>query len=386
MSVCAPQGFRASGVNAGISAKDKGDVALVVNDGPAFTAVGQFTTNRFAAAPVVVSRRHLANSQARAVVLNSGCANACTGEAGFATATASAQWVAKHIGCGADDVIVCSTGMIGERLPADALEAGVASAYASLSAEGADDAAWAILTTDTRPKQAVAHGEGYTVGGMAKGAGMLAPGLATMLVVCTTDALIDPADADAALAEACARTFNRIDSDGCMSTNDTVVLLASGASGVRPDPAQFTRTLEAVCAELARGLIGDAEGASHDIAITVTRAATEDQAVLAARTIARSNLFKAAVFGRDPNWGRIVSQLGTLSSAECAFDPDAVDVAINGITICRGGAAGDPREGVDLAEREVAVTVDLAAGDAEATVWTNDLTYDYVEENSAYSS
>ncbi|MDU0968716.1 MAG: bifunctional glutamate N-acetyltransferase/amino-acid acetyltransferase ArgJ [Actinomycetaceae bacterium] len=386
MSVTAAQGFLAAGVAASIKSTGKPDVALVVNQGPQFVAAGQFTSNRFAAAPVVVSRDRVAAGHARAVILNSGCANACTGQAGLADAEETCHVVADELDCAPTDVLVCSTGMIGVPLPMDKLLSGVAGAAAALSPDGGNDAAEAIRTTDTKAKEAQVAGPGYVVGGMAKGAGMLAPGLATMLVVITTDAVISPQLAQSALTSACQTTFNRVDSDGCMSTNDTVLLLASGASGTEPDGDQFAQSLSEVCAALARQLVADAEGSSHDIAVTVTNARTEAQAEDAARVITRSNLFKAAIFGNDPNWGRIVSALGTLAPDACPFDPDEVDVTINEVMICRGGQVGDDRDLVDLTPREVHVTVDLKAGSAQATVWTNDLTYDYVEENSAYSS
>jgi glutamate N-acetyltransferase/amino-acid N-acetyltransferase len=288
---------------------------------------------------------------------------------------------------GAVDVLVCSTGLIGVRLPMEALLGGVDAAATSLTPDGGDDAAHAIMTTDSVAKQTVAARDGWTVGGMAKGAGMLAPGLATMLAVVTTDAAVDAATADAALREATRTTFDRVDSDGCMSTNDTVVLLASGASGVTPSAEELTEAVTAVCADLARQLVADAEGASHDVAVTVRGASDEDAAVAVARAVTRSNLFKAAIFGNDPNWGRVVAAAGTVPEEVAPFDPLAIDVTINGVQVCRAGGVGEPRELVDLAaQREVLVELDLHAGDATATVWTNDLTHDYVHENSAYSS
>jgi glutamate N-acetyltransferase/amino-acid N-acetyltransferase len=283
----------------------------------------------------------------------------------------------------ATDVVVASTGLIGVRLPMSSLLAGVDDAVESLSADGGDNAALAIMTTDTVPKTAVATGHGFTVGGMAKGAGMLAPALATMLVVLTTDAEVDPADLDKALRASTSTSFDRIDSDGCMSTNDMVLLMASGASGVRPPLDVLTDAVRLVCADLARQLIGDAEGASKDVAITVRGAASEVEALDVARTVARSNLLKCALHGQDPNWGRVLSAVGTTSAA---FDPDALDVAINGVWVCRSGAVGEDRSLVDMSGREVAIVVDLHAGTDEVTVWTNDLTAEYVHENSAYSS
>jgi glutamate N-acetyltransferase/amino-acid N-acetyltransferase len=386
VSVTTPMGFSAAGVTAGLKASGRPDLALVVNSGPDFVAAGVFTSNRVKAAPVLWSQQVLMDSRLRAVVLNSGGANACTGPDGFADTHRTAELVAEGLGIGAIDVAVCSTGLIGVRLPMDLVEAGVGQAVAAVSPTGGTDAATAIMTTDTVVKQAVSGGGetgGWSVGGMAKGAGMLAPGLATMLVTLTTDAVLDPATVRDQLAEACRTTFDRLDSDGCMSTNDTVILMSSGASGVTPSPEEFQAALTEVCADLGRQLLADAEGASHSIAITVRGAASEDDAVLVGRTIARSNLFKCAVFGADPNWGRVLAALGTTSAI---FEPDEVDVAFNGVQVCRNGAIGDPRELVDLHPREVSVDVDLHAGGASATVWTNDLTYDYVKENAEYAT
>ncbi|MGP7961425.1 bifunctional glutamate N-acetyltransferase/amino-acid acetyltransferase ArgJ [Sanguibacter sp. A247] len=389
MSVTSAQGFRAAGVTAGLKASGAPDLALVVNDGPLAVAAGVFTSNRVVAAPVVWSRQVLSDGQVRAVVLNSGGANACTGPDGFADTHHTAEHVAGALGVSAGDVVVCSTGLIGTRLPMDLLLAGVDAAAARLSDEGGPDAAVAIMTTDTVAKTAVATGAGgtWTVGGMAKGAGMLAPGLATMLCTITTDAVVDAATADAALRAAAAQTFDRVDSDGCMSTNDSVVLLVSGASGVTATLAELTDVLTKVCAELARKLVADAEGASHDILVRVTGASSEEAAVAVARAVTRSNLFKAAVFGNDPNWGRVLSAVGTVPESIAPYDPLVLDVSINGVQVCRAGGVGEDRSLVDLAsDREVHVVVDLHAGSAEAAVWTNDLTHDYVHENSAYSS
>lgn len=387
MSVTAAQGFRAAGVAAGLKSTGKPDVALVVNDGPEHVAAGVFTSNRVVAAPVVWSRQALADGVAHAVVLNSGGANACTGPEGFLDTHVTAERTGEALGVSAGDVVVCSTGLIGVRLPMDKLLPGVDSAVAALDAAGGESAAAAIMTTDTVPKTAVAEGEGWVVGGMAKGAGMLAPGLATMLCVLTTDAVVTAEDADAALRAATGRTFDRVDSDGCMSTNDSVVLLSSGASGVRADKDALAAVLTEVCASLARQLVADAEGASHDIAVHVVGASDEAAAVAVARAVTRSNLFKAAVFGNDPNWGRVLSAVGTVPPEVAPYDALALDVSINGVQVCRAGGVGEGRELVDLAsQREVHVEIDLHAGDAEATVWTNDLTHDYVHENSAYSS
>ena len=388
MSVTSATGFRACGVTAGLKASGKPDLALVVNDGPLHVGVAVFTSNRFAAAPVLWSRQVVADGEVRAVVLNSGGANACTGPEGFADTHHTAEKVAGALTIaghetGPGDVVVCSTGLIGERLPMDLLLPGVDSAVGGLSDDGGPAAAVAIMTTDTVPKTAVASRDGVTVGGMAKGAGMLAPALATMLVVVTTDAVVDAATADRVLRAATAQTFDRIDSDGCMSTNDTVLLMASGASGATLPEDVLTGLVTDVCADLALQLIGDAEGATKDIAVTVVHAASEADAVTAARSVARSNLLKCAIHGEDPNWGRILSAVGT---TDARFEPDRVDVAINGVWVARGGAAGESRDLVDMTGRTARIVVDLAAGQDTATVWTNDLTADYVHENSAYST
>lgn len=387
MSVTTPAGFRAAGVAAGLKSSGEPDVALVVNDGPARAAAAVFTSNRVAAAPVLWSRQAVADGVAHAVVLNSGGANACTGPEGFGDTHRAAEHVADRLETSAADVLVCSTGLIGVRLDMDALLRGVDDAAAALSATGGAAAARAIMTTDTHPKEALVRRRGWSVGGMAKGAGMLAPALATMLCVLTTDADVDVATAGAALRAATRRTFDRVDSDGCMSTNDTVVLLASGASGVRVGQEELTTALGEACAVLARALVADAEGASHDVAVTVRGATTEDAAVAVARAVTRSNLVKAAIFGNDPNWGRVLAAIGTVPVGVAPFDADRVDVTMNGVAVCRAGGVGEDRARVDLAaQREVGIVVDLHAGDAAATVWTNDLTHGYVHENSAYSS
>lgn len=384
MSVTAAAGFRAAGVTAGLKPSGRPDVALVVADGPEARAAAVFTTNRVEAAPVTWSREVVADGRARVVVLNSGCANACTGPEGFADTRVTAEHAGALLGVDAGDVVVCSTGMIGERLPMDTLLAGVDSAAAALTDDGGGDAAVAIMTTDTCPKEAAITGDGWTVGGMAKGAGMLAPALATMLVVLTTDAVTTPADLDAAVRAASAATFDRVDSDACMSTNDTVVLLASGASGVEVTVEELTARVHEVCADLARRLVADAEGARHDVEIEVVDAADETDAVEVARAVARSNLVKCAIFGGDPNWGRIVSAVGTTTAR---FDPRTIDVTINSVQVCRATGVGDDRSLVDLDDRHVHVLIDLHEGSgARGTVWTNDLTHDYVHENSAYST
>lgn len=388
MSVTAAQGFLAAGVKAGIKASGNHDVALVLNQGPLFTAAGVFTSNRFKAAPVLWSQQVLVDQELRAVVLNSGGANACTGPEGFADTHHTAEYVAACLSAlgsdvGAGEIAVCSTGLIGERLPMDKIRFGIDAAVSELTDGGGSNAALAIMTTDSVPKKSELAVSGYVIGGMAKGAGMLAPALATMLVVITTDAVLDAEAADESLRKATSMSFDRIDSDGCMSTNDTVLLLASGASGVQPDLQAFTSALTQVCSDLAQQLIHDAEGASKDIKITVEQAASTEDALEVARAISRSNLLKCAIHGEDPNWGRVLAAAGT---TQAAFDPDQVDVSMNGVWICRNGGLGEDRSLVSLAGREVDITVLLRSGSSEATVWTNDLTADYVHENSAYST
>jgi glutamate N-acetyltransferase/amino-acid N-acetyltransferase len=383
MSVTAAAGFEAAGVEAGLRSGEGPDLALVVNRGPSASAAAVFTSNRCTANPIIWSKQVITDGVVSAIVLNSGGANCYTGMLGFQTVHETAEAAGRGLDLSPGDVLVCSTGLIGEQLDSTKVVAGVGRAVEALSPAGGDDAARAIMTTDTRSKQAVRRGDGWTVGGMAKGAGMLAPGLATMLVVITTDADLESPELDAALRAATRVTFDRLDSDGCMSTNDQVTLMASGASGVTPDISAFTALLTEVCLDLALQLQADAEGAAHDVAIEVRNAATEDEAVEVGRAVARSNLFKAAVFGNDPNWGRVLAAVGT-TTAE--FDPFGIDVAMNGVQVCRAGQPDQPRTLVDLTDRKVAVTIDLHAGEATATVWTNDLTHDYVHENSAYSS
>ncbi|MFJ4900150.1 MULTISPECIES: bifunctional glutamate N-acetyltransferase/amino-acid acetyltransferase ArgJ [unclassified Streptomyces] len=384
MSVTAAQGFSAAGIAAGIKDSGNPDLALVVNNGPRRAAAGVFTSNRVKAAPVRWSEQVLKGGAVTAVVLNSGGANACTGPQGFQDTHTTAEKAAEVLGGhSAGEIAVASTGLIGLLLPMDKLLPGIEKAAAVLSEHGGEKAAIAIKTTDTVHKTAVAGGEGWTVGGMAKGAGMLAPGLATMLVVLTTDADVDAAGLDAALRAATRTTFDRVDSDGCMSTNDTVLLLASGASGITPEQAEFAEAVRTVCDDLARQLIGDAEGASKDIRIEVVNAATEDDAVEVGRSIARNNLLKCAIHGEDPNWGRVLSAIGT---TKAAFEPDELNVAINDVWVCKNGGVGEDRDLVDMRYREVRITADLAAGTESAVIWANDLTADYVHENSAYSS
>ncbi|WP_028815410.1 bifunctional glutamate N-acetyltransferase/amino-acid acetyltransferase ArgJ [Streptomyces flavidovirens] len=384
MSVTAPKGFTAAGIAAGIKDSGGPDLALVVNNGPRLAAAGVFTTNRVKAAPVLWSEQVVKGGQISAVVLNSGGANACTGPKGFQDAHATAEKAAEVLkGHSAGEIAVASTGLIGITLPMGKLLPGIEKAATELSAHGGEKAAIAIKTTDTVHKTAVAGGDGWTVGGMAKGAGMLAPGLATMLVVLTTDADLEAGVLDKALRDATRVTFDRVDSDGCMSTNDTVLLLASGASEVTPGYDEFAAAVRTVCDDLARQLIGDAEGASKDIRIEVINAATEDDAVEVGRSIARNNLLKCAIHGEDPNWGRVLSAIGT---TKAAFDPDRLNVAINGVWVCKNGSVGEDRDLVDMRYREVRITADLASGTESAVIWANDLTADYVHENSAYSS
>ncbi|MFD3439304.1 bifunctional glutamate N-acetyltransferase/amino-acid acetyltransferase ArgJ [Streptomyces sp. NPDC058685] len=383
MSVTAAKGFTAAGIAAGIKESGNPDLALVVNNGPRRAAAGVFTSNRVKAAPVLWSEQVLKGGEVTAVVLNSGGANACTGPQGFQDTHATAEKVADVLGHSAGEVAVASTGLIGLLLPMDKLLPGIEKAAAQLGEHGGEKAAIAIKTTDTVHKTAVYEGEGWSVGGMAKGAGMLAPGLATMLVVLTTDADLDSSTLDTALRDATRLTFDRIDSDGCMSTNDTVLLLASGASGTAPEYDAFAEGVRTVCGDLARQLIGDAEGASKDIRIEVTGAATEDDAVEVGRSIARNNLLKCAIHGEDPNWGRVLSAIGT---TRAAFEPDRLNVAINGVWVCKNGGVGEDRDLVDMRYREVRITADLSAGSESAVIWANDLTADYVHENSAYSS
>jgi glutamate N-acetyltransferase / amino-acid N-acetyltransferase len=399
MSVTAPLGFRAAGVTAGLKPSGYRDVAVVVNDGPSRAAAAVFTTNRVQAAPVKWSRQVVSGGRVKAVVLNSGGANACTGPLGFQDTHATAERLAAALDESAGEIVVCSTGLIGERLPMDKLLPAVDAAVAEADRSGGMHAADAIRTTDTvvkiafrrsaspggRPPQTppAKAGGGYAIGGMAKGAGMLAPALATMLVVLTTDADLTQAELDAALRSATAVTFDRLDSDGCMSTNDTVLLMASGASGVKPGHQDFTRALTEVCADLARQLQRDAEGASKYVTIEVVGAASEADAVTVGRSVARNSLLKCALAGSDPNWGRVLSAVGT---TDAVFDPDRLNVAMNGVWVCRAGAPGDDRSKVDLAGKDITITVDLSAGPHSAVILTTDLTEAYVHENSAYST
>ena len=390
MSVTFAQGFSAAGVEAGISATPgKKDVALVVNEGPLTAAAGVFPTNRCCAAPVQWSRKSVADGSLKAVILNSGGANACTGEAGYAQSVATAHEVAGLRGTEDGEVAVCSTGLIGELLPLDKVLDGAARAFAALAPTMAagEDASHAIMTTATKPKPVTRMGSnGFRVGGMVKGSGMIAPPLAALLCVITTDAVVSAGQLQAALGAAVDTSFNRIDVDGCMSTNDTVLLLASGASGIEPDPDEFNDLIANCCASLARQIIGDGEGASHDIRITVAGATSEDAALACGRAIAASNLLKCAISGNDPNWGRIVSSLGTVPADVAPYDPDEVTVDVNGVRICDGGKPGHDRSEVDMTPRQIDIDVDLHAGTEAATVWTDDLTHEYVHINADYES
>lgn len=383
MTVTTPLGFKAAGVAAGIKKSGARDLALIVNEGPSAAAAAVFTSNRAQANPILWSRQAIADGVISAIILNSGGANCFTGPQGFEVTHRTAEAVGHALELSPGDVLVCSTGLIGDQLDPEVLEVGARHAVAALSIDGGADAAEAIMTTDSKPKTVEISGEGWSIGGIAKGAGMLAPGLATMLVVLTTDADLTAAELDQALRVATRVSFDRLDSDGCMSTNDQVTLMASGASGVTPDLDVFSTALSAACISLAEQLQRDAEGASHDITIEVVGAASEDDAVEVGRSVARNNLFKAAIFGNDPNWGRVLAAIGTTSAD---FDPYQVDVLMNGVRVCHAGQPDRPRDEVDLTPRATHLLIDLRAGDAFATVLTNDLTHDYVHENSAYAS
>lgn len=382
MSVTAPQGFRASGVTAGLKNSGRPDLMVLVNEGPLKSVAAVFTTNKFAAAPVIWTQSVVQNGSASALVINSGGANACTGSDGYNDTVLTAQRTGEALGVAPETIAICSTGMIGVRLPMEKLLSGVEAAVASLSPSGGEAAATAIMTTDTVPKMSMTKRGTVTFGGIAKGAGMLAPELATMLVAITTDAVVASDRLNHALREATRLSFDRVDSDGCQSTNDTVIALASGLSGEISDD-DLVSGLTEICTSLARQLIADAEGASKEVAITVKNAASEDDALEVARACARSNLLKCALHGEDPNWGRILSAAGT---THAQFDPTRVNVELNGVMIARSGSIGDDRSGVDMSGREIAIVIDLNAGEDSATVWTNDLTAAYVHENSAYST
>ncbi|WP_409496198.1 bifunctional glutamate N-acetyltransferase/amino-acid acetyltransferase ArgJ [Amycolatopsis sp. cmx-11-12] len=386
MTITQPKGFRAAGVAAGIKAAGKLDLALVVNDGPLQVAAGVFTRNVIKAAPVLWSQEVLKQQRLKAVVLNSGGANAATGPGGFQDTHQTAEKVAGLFQAGAIEVAVCSTGLIGERLPMEALLSGVDSAFKELGTGAETDlnAATAVMTTDSKPKQAAAkHDSGWSVGGFAKGAGMLAPNLATMLSVLTTDAVVTPEVLDRALRAATGVTFDRLDVDGGTSTNDTVLVLASGASGVEPPEAELTELLTAVSLDLVLQLRADSEGATKYVDVTVTGAASEAEAIAVGRTIAEDNLVKTALFGSDPNWGRIAMALGRVPAE---IDPEKVAITINGVTLFAKGTPAADRSEADLSGRDIQIVVDLGLGEGEATIYTTDLSHAYVEENSAYSS
>ena len=382
MSVTFAKGFLAGSIASGLKSNGKLDLTVLQNTGPSDLAAAVFTSNRAKANPVLWSMEAIKDGAARAVVLNSGGANCYTGAQGFQTTHKSAELVANALSLSAQDVLVCSTGLIGVQLDTSKLYPGIESVCGKLSPEGGPDSAMAIMTTDSVPKLSTAEAaEGWRIGGMAKGAGMLAPALATMLVVITTDAVIS--EADAHLRAATRVSFDRLDSDGCTSTNDTVVLLSSGSSGVAADPAKFQELLDQVCMDLARQLMKDAEGASHEIEIEVSGATTEQDALEVGRAIARNNLFKTAIYGNDPNWGRILAAVGTTGAS---FDPYNIDVEINGVRVSSKGGPDQDRSMVDLSGRQVIIKVGLNAGTAEASILTNDLTKEYVIENSEYSS
>ncbi|OBI51553.1 bifunctional glutamate N-acetyltransferase/amino-acid acetyltransferase ArgJ [Mycobacterium sp. E787] len=389
--VTAPAGFRAAGIAAGIKTSGKPDLALVFNEGPDYAAAGAFTRNKVKAAPVLWTQQVLTTGQLRAVILNSGGANACTGPGGFQDTHATAEAVAAALSdwgtdTGAIEVAVCSTGLIGDRLPMDKVLAGVREIVREMAGglSGGDEAAQAIMTTDTVPKQvALHHPDNWTLGGMAKGAGMIAPSLATMLCVLTTDAAVEPAALDRALRNATAHTFDRLDIDGCCSTNDTVLLLASGASEITPSQADLDAAVLRVCDDLCVQLQADAEGVTKRVTVTVTGAASEDDALTAARAIARNSLVKTAVFGSDPNWGRVLAAVGM---APVTLEPDRIRVSFNGSAVCIDGVGAPGARQVDLSAADIDITVDLGVGDASAAVRTTDLSHGYVEENSAYSS
>jgi glutamate N-acetyltransferase / amino-acid N-acetyltransferase len=389
--VTAPAGFRATGIAAGIKASGALDLALVFNEGPDYAAAGVFTRNQVKAAPVLWTRQVLTTGRLRAVILNSGGANACTGPGGFADTHATAEAVAAALSdwgteTGAVEVAVCSTGLIGDRLPMEKIRAGVGHVVHEMAGglAGGEEAARAIMTTDTVPKQvALHHPDKWTIGGMAKGAGMLAPSLATMLCVLTTDAVAESGALEDALRRASARTFDRLDVDGSCSTNDTVLLLASGASEIAPPQADLDDALLRVCDDLCAQLQADAEGVTKRVTVTVTGAVTEDDALTAARVVARDSLVKTALFGSDPNWGRVLAAVGM---APISLDPDRITVSFNGSPVCVDGVGAPGARQVDLSGGDIDVLVDLKMGDGRAAIRTTDLSHGYVEENSAYSS
>ncbi|MFT8356862.1 MAG: bifunctional glutamate N-acetyltransferase/amino-acid acetyltransferase ArgJ [Bifidobacterium aquikefiri] len=389
MSVTFAQGFQAAGVVAGISSHHgKRDLAVVVNQGPLDVVAGVFTPNRFCAAPVQWSRKAVQDGHLRGVVVNSGGANACTGQAGLEQSTQTAQELARLLEADAHSVAVASTGLIGELLPLDHVLRGVDDAFEHLDdgEQAGSDAAHAIMTTDTKVKTVEIQGSGFRVGGMVKGSGMIAPQLATMICILTTDAVVTPAQAQQALHQGTQTSFNRIDVDGCMSTNDTVILLASGASEVTPDIEEFNQAVAEACASLAHQIVGDGEGSSHDVDMTVIGASDERAALACARAVASSNLMKCAIAGNDPNWGRVISSIGTVPESIAPYDPNKVSVDINGIRVCDGGKPGQDRSLVDMTPRHVDIVINLHAGESQGTIWTDDLTHEYVRINSDYES
>lgn len=386
MSVTAPKGFKSAGLATGLRKSGRPDMAIVVNEGPLSVAAGVYTTNRVEAAPVTWSRAITKNGQARAVVINSGNANACTGSQGMKDAASMAEMLAQAVGCETEQALVCSTGVIGRAMPMDLIAKGIVKVANELSEQGGENTALAILTTDTKAKTVIHEGDGWSIGAMAKGAGMLAPALATMIGVITTDAVIDAKVAQNALDAAVEKTFNRLDSDGCMSTNDTVLLMSSGACGINVSPEVFEEALTSVCAQLALKLLGDAEGANHDIHITVTGAPTQAGALAGARAVSRSNLVKTAVYGNDPNWGRILAQIGTVSEKTLPFNPNAIDVSINGVKVCENGGLGADPTLVDMKPRQCEILIELKSGPASADLWTSDLTHEYVHINGDYTT
>jgi len=378
-----PQGFVGAACVAGLKSTGALDLTLISNTGPSFFGTAVFTSNKVVAAPVIWSRQVVKGQVVRAVVLNSGGANACTGPDGFADTHKSAEYVAELLSIGAIEVGVCSTGLIGNRLDMPKLIKGIEQAHQNLKNNGGDDAAEAIITTDSHKKTAKLENQGWNIGAIIKGAGMLAPDMATMLCVITTDADISDLDHQLILQSATDKTLNRIDSDGCTSTNDTVILMSSGASGIKPDKEDFEKQLQLLMSDLASLLINDAEGATKVITIDVINAKSESDAVNVGRSIARNNLLKCAMFGEDPNWGRILAAVGT---AEATLNSDFIDVYLNGLQVCRNGAAITSPEKVNLKERSIHIRVDLKMGSDKATIFTNDLSTQYVHENSAYST
>lgn len=377
-----PQGFRSASVAAGLKSTGALDLTIIENQGPNFTAAAVFTTNKVVAAPVTWSRQVAKGGIVRAVVLNSGGANACTGPQGFADTHKTAEHVGQSLNVSSGEVIVCSTGLIGELLPMPKIIAGIESIVPVLSNDGLQTSAQAIMTTDSVPKIATANFNGAEFAGIAKGAGMLAPALATMLSVIMTDAVVSES-AQEIFQRATDRTYNRIDSDGCTSTNDTVLFMSSGASGVTITDHELEDMLMEVCGSLSAQLIADAEGSTKSVAIKVVNAASEKDAVEVGRACARNNLLKAAIFGGDPNWGRVLAAVGT---ADAQMDPLAIDVKLNGVQVCTNSAPDGDKTTVKFDARLVEIDIDLKVGTSTATIMTNDLTHDYVHENSAYST